>query len=86
MDTLEHPDLNKEVIKMILTKEEARWLDDKWNDFYYYFDVESMYPIDQEIFQKYWKKIIRGKTMNVRTYELNSFEFTEEVLMAFIWS
>ena len=31
---------------MKLTKEEARWLDDKWNDFYYYFDVESMYQKD----------------------------------------
>ena len=28
---------------MKLTKEEARWLDDKWNDFYYYFQVEDMF-------------------------------------------
>ena len=42
---------------MNLTKEEARWLDDKWNDFYYYFDVESMYQKDQEIFKNIGKKL-----------------------------
>ena len=36
---------------MKLTKEEARWLDDKWNDFYYYFQVEDMFEKDQEIFK-----------------------------------
>ena len=46
---------------MNLTKEEARWLDDKWNDFYYYFDVESMYPKDQEIFKNIGKKLSEVK-------------------------
>ena len=46
---------------MKLTKVEARWLDDKWNDFYYYFDVESMYPKDQEIFKNIGKKLSEVK-------------------------
>ena len=40
-----------------LTKEEAKWLDDKWNDFYYYFDVSQMYEKDQKIFQNIGKKL-----------------------------
>ena len=46
---------------MKLTKEEARWLDNKWNDFYYYFDVESMYPKDQQIFRNIGKKLSEVK-------------------------
>ena len=46
---------------MKLTKEEARWLNDKWNDFYSYFDVESMYQRDQEIFQKIGQKLSEVK-------------------------
>ena len=42
---------------MKLTKEEARWLDDKWNDFYYYFQVEVMFEKDQEIFKNIGKKL-----------------------------
>ena len=42
---------------MKLTHEEARWLESKWSDFYYYFDVESMYQRDQEIFQKIGQKL-----------------------------
>ena len=40
-----------------LTKEEAKWLDDKWNDFYYYFDVSQMFEKDQKIFQDIGKKL-----------------------------
>ena len=40
-----------------MTKEEARWLDDKWNDFYYYFQVEDMFEKDQEIFKNIGKKL-----------------------------
>ena len=46
---------------MKLTKEEARWLDDKWNDFYYYFQVEDMFEKDQEIFNDGDSKIISSK-------------------------
>jgi len=46
---------------MELSKEEARFLKDKWNDFYYYFDVESMYQKDQEIFQKIGQKLSEVK-------------------------
>jgi hypothetical protein len=48
-------------IKMKLTKEEARWLDDKWNDFYYYFQVEDMFEKDQEIFKNIGKKLSEVK-------------------------
>ena len=44
-----------------LNNEEAKWLDDKWNDFYYYFDVESMYQKDQEIFKNIGKKLSEVK-------------------------
>ena len=40
-----------------LTKEQAKWLDDKWNDFYYYFDVSQMFEKDQKIFQDIGKKL-----------------------------
>ena len=53
---------------MKLNKEEAKFLLDKWNDFYYYFHVESMYQKDQKIL-KYWTKIIGGKTMKVKAGE-----------------
>ena len=43
---------------MKLTKEEARWLDDKWNDFYYYFQVEDMFEKDQEIFKNIGKDVL----------------------------
>ena len=46
---------------MKLTKEEARWLDDKWNDFYYYFQVEDMFEKDQEIFKNIGKKLSEVK-------------------------
>ena len=46
---------------MKLNKEEVKFLLDKWNDFYYYFDVESMYPKDQEIFQKIGQKLSEVK-------------------------
>ena len=46
---------------MNLTKEEARWLDDKWNDFYYYFQVEDMFEKDQEIFKNIGKKLSEVK-------------------------
>ena len=42
---------------MKLTKEEARWLDDKWNDFYYYFQVEDMFEKDQNIFRSIERKL-----------------------------
>tara|TARA_B100001989_G_C24170176_1_gene283859 strand:- start:310 stop:489 length:180 start_codon:yes stop_codon:yes gene_type:complete len=44
-----------------LSNEEAKWLDSKWNDFYYYFDVESMYQKDQEIFRKIGQKLSEVK-------------------------
>ena len=47
--------------KAVLNQEEARWLNDKWSDFYYYFDVESMYQRDQEIFQKIGQKLSEVK-------------------------
>jgi len=46
---------------MKLTKEEARWLDDKCNDFYYYFQVEDMFEKDQEIFKNIGKKLSEVK-------------------------
>ena len=46
---------------MQLNKEEVKFLLDKWNDFYYYFDVESMYQKDQEIFRKIGQKLSEVK-------------------------
>ena len=48
-------------LKMKLTKEEARWLDDKWNDFYYYFQVEDMYIKDQELYKSIGQKLSEVK-------------------------
>ena len=38
---------------MKLTKEEARWLYDKWNDFYYALHVDEMFEKRSEDFSKY---------------------------------
>ena len=46
---------------MKLSKEQAVWLAAKWDDFFYYFDVESMYPKDQEIFRKIGQKLSEVK-------------------------
>ncbi len=46
---------------MKLNKEEVKFLLDKWNDFYHYFDVESMYQKDQEIFKNIGKKLSEVK-------------------------
>ena len=46
---------------MKLTNEEARWLDNKWNDFYYYFQVEDMFEKDQELFRSIGKKLSEVK-------------------------
>ena len=46
---------------MKLSKEQAVWLAGKWDDFFYYFDVESMYPKDQEIFRKIGQKLSEVK-------------------------
>ena len=46
---------------MKLTKEEARWLDDKWNDFYYYFQVEDMFEKDIKIYQEIGRKLSEVK-------------------------
>ena len=42
---------------MNLNKEEAKWLDDKWNDFFYYFQVEDMFEKDQKIYQSIGEKL-----------------------------
>ena len=42
---------------MKLNKEEVRFLLSKWNDFYYYFQVEDMFEKDQEIFKNIGKKL-----------------------------
>ena len=47
--------------KAVLNHEEAKWLNYKWSYFYYYFDVESMYQRDQEIFQKIGQKLSEVK-------------------------
>ena len=46
---------------MNLNKEEAKWLDDKWNDFYYYFQVEDMFEKDQKIYQSIREKLSEVK-------------------------
>ena len=46
---------------MKLSKEQAIWLAAKWDDFFYYFDVESMYQKDQEIFRKIGQKLSEVK-------------------------
>ena len=46
---------------MKLTYEEARFLDDKWNDFFYYFQVEDMYEKDIKIYQEIGRKLSEVK-------------------------
>ena len=46
---------------MNLNKEEAAWLDSKWNDFYYYFQVEDMFEKDKELFRSIGKKLSEVK-------------------------
>ena len=46
---------------MNLNKEEAKWLDDKWDDFYYYFQVRDMFEKDQKIYQSIGKKLSEVK-------------------------
>jgi len=46
---------------MNLNKEEAAWLDSKWNDFYYYFQVEDMFEKDQKIYQSIGEKLSEVK-------------------------
>ena len=46
---------------MKLTKEEARWLDDKWNDIYYALQVDEMFEKDQEIFKSIGRKLSEVK-------------------------
>ena len=46
---------------MKLSKEQAKWLADKWADFYYYFDVESMFEKDQQIYQDIGQKLSEVK-------------------------
>jgi len=46
---------------MELSKEQAIWLADKWSDFYYYFDVESMFEKDQQIYQDIGKNLSEVK-------------------------
>ena len=48
-------------LKMKLTKEEARWLDDKWNDFYYYFEVSDMFDKDKDIYKSIGRKLSEVK-------------------------
>ena len=44
-----------------LNKDEAKWLDDKWNDFYYYFskkiEDQCTPKIKSVYLQKDWKKL-----------------------------
>ena len=46
---------------MKLTKEEARWLDDKWNAFYYYFEVSDMFDKDKDIYKSIGRKLSEVK-------------------------
>ena len=46
---------------MNLNKEEIKFLDDKWNDFYYYFQVEDMFEKDQKIYQSIGEKLSEVK-------------------------
>ena len=46
---------------MNLNKEEAAWLDSKWNDFYYYLQVEDMFEKDQKIYQSIGEKLSEVK-------------------------
>ena len=42
---------------MRLTKEEIKFLDDKWNDIYYALQVDEMFEKDQEIFRNIGRKL-----------------------------
>jgi hypothetical protein len=44
-----------------LSKEEARWLESKWSDFYYYFQVEDMFEKDIKIYQEIGRKLSEVK-------------------------
>jgi len=52
--------------KAVLNQEEARWLDDKWNDFFYYFQVEDMYEKDQELYRSIGKKLSEVKQWKLK--------------------
>ena len=47
--------------KAVLNQEEARWLNDKWSDFFYYFQVEDMYEKDIKIYQEIGRKLSEVK-------------------------
>ena len=44
-----------------LSREESRWLEDKWNDFYYYFQVEDMFDKDKDIYKSIGRKLSEVK-------------------------
>ena len=44
-----------------LNNEEAKWLDDKWSDFYYYFQVEDMFDKDKDIYKSIGRKLSEVK-------------------------
>jgi len=46
---------------MELNHEEAKWLESKWNDFYYYFQVEDMFEKDKKLFRSIGKKLSEVK-------------------------
>ena len=46
---------------MKLTKEEARWLYDKFSDIYYALHVDEMFEKDQKIFQNIEQKLSEVK-------------------------
>tara|TARA_R100001015_G_C4523997_1_gene92233 strand:- start:157 stop:306 length:150 start_codon:yes stop_codon:yes gene_type:complete len=48
-------------MKMNLTKEEARWLYDKFADIYYALHVDEMFEKDQKIFQSIEQKLSEVK-------------------------
>ena len=56
---------------MKLTKEEARWLESKWSDFYYYFQVEDMFEKDIKIYQEIGIKHTKEKKLKVLSYYQN---------------
>ena len=46
---------------MKLSKEQAIWLAAKWDDFFYYFQVEDMFEKDQELYRSIGKKLSEVK-------------------------
>ena len=44
-----------------LSREESRWLEDKWNDFFYYFQVEDMFDKDKDIYKSIGRKLSEVK-------------------------